>query len=114
MTSVFYVCFCMNAFFFFFRLEPVMTHKMRAKYKGLFFSDYQEYLRLHEIVQNVGTEFHKMKELLEKHAPGTEEYQVCIVSCSCMTAGLYMQSYFLFGTLALIAGLYYDTCETSL
>lgn len=62
-----------------------MTHKMRAKYKGLFFSDYQEYLRLHEIVQNVGTEFHKMKELLEKHAPGTEEYQVCSLSCRCMT-----------------------------
>ena len=62
-----------------------MTHKMRAEYKELFLSAYQEYLRLHKIVQQVGAEFHKMKELLEKHAPGTEEYQVCNYNYNCMT-----------------------------
>lgn len=69
----------------FLRCEPVMSHKMRAEYKELFLSAYQEYLRLHKIVQQVGAEFHEMKELLEKHAPGTEEYQVCNCNCNCMT-----------------------------
>ena len=52
---------------------------MRAEYKGLFLSDYQEYLMLHKTVQQVGAEFHQMKKLLEEQAPGTKEYQVCVL-----------------------------------
>ena len=51
---------------------------MRDEYKGLFLSDYDEYLTLHKTVQQVGAEFQRMKELLEEQAPGSEEYQVCV------------------------------------
>ena len=62
-----------------------MTRKMRDEYKGLFLSDYDEYLTLHKTVQQVGAEFQRMKELLEEQAPGSEEYQVCVgwLLCDC-------------------------------
>lgn len=64
------------------KYTEIRNPEQRAQYKADFNSEYNEYRKLHAIVDRVSKRFSLLKESLRNVAEGTEQWQVVVGSSS--------------------------------